>query len=78
MTKPARELLFEGYSDPILKDTEYLPADLMPQKMDKFGYYYSRNGSDWVDGVFNMYTGKHMLSKNNEKLLTAHFFLLFS
>ena len=30
----------------------------IPGIMDKFGFYYGRNGSDWWDGVFNMYTGE--------------------
>jgi len=24
---------------------------------DKFGFFYGRNGSDWWDGIFNMFTG---------------------
>ena len=27
--------------------------------MDKFGFFYNRNGSDWVDGVLNMFTGSY-------------------
>lgn len=58
VSKTARQLLFQGYKDPILTDTAILPSSLVPVKMDKFGYYYPRNGSDWFDGVFNMYTGE--------------------
>lgn len=57
------QLLFDGYPDPILKQTKYLPASMVPVKMDKIGYFYPRNGSDWFDGVFNMHTGEDDLSK---------------
>ena len=36
----------------------------IPGIMDKFGFYYGRNGSDWWDGVFNMFTGKSSLSNH--------------
>ena len=58
VSKTVREFLFDGYKDPILTDTQFLPSALVPVKMDKFGYFYPRNGSDWFDGVFNMYTGR--------------------
>jgi hypothetical protein len=61
--RSARQMLFDGYSDPVLKASEQLPPSIVPQKMDKFGYFYPRNGSDWYDGVFNMYTGADDLSK---------------
>ena len=40
MTKTVRELIFEGYEDPILNDTKFLPSSLVPQKIDRFGYFY--------------------------------------
>ncbi len=60
--KTVRELLFDGYRDPLLdKLPPWVPA---PRDMpDKFAYYYGRNGSDWTDGVFNMFTGETGLSK---------------
>lgn len=63
VAQPVRKLLFEGYKDPILTDTQFLPPSIIPQKMDKFGYFYGRNGSVWYDGVFNMYTGQGNLSQ---------------
>ncbi|TRY75716.1 hypothetical protein TCAL_08673 [Tigriopus californicus] len=63
VTKTVGEILFEGYSDPLLTATAILPDIIMPTKMDKFGFFYGRNGSDWFDGVFNMYTGEQNLSR---------------
>ena len=40
VTKTVRELIFEGYEDPILNDTKFLPSSLVPQKIDRFGYFY--------------------------------------
>ncbi len=58
--KTVREILFDGYVDPVLDKT---PDWLQPNMPKKFGYYYQRNGSDWFDGVFNMYTGEKDLSE---------------
>ncbi len=55
-----QKLLFDGYEDPVLKA---IPKWLVPGTPDRFGYYYQRNGSDWFDGVFNMYTGQSGLEK---------------
>jgi len=33
------------------------------QKMDKFGWFYNRNGTTWSDGVLEMYTGEEDISK---------------
>lgn len=58
-TKTAREFLFEGYSDTLLNLASIVPASVVPVQIpfDKFGWFYSRNGSATYDGVFNMYTG---------------------
>ncbi len=58
--KTAGEILFDGYKDPILDAAEFIHKFNIPIPgiMDRFGFYYGRNGSDWWDGVFNMYTGK--------------------
>ena len=69
VSKTVRELLFQGYKDPILTDTKFLPSSLVPVKMDKFGYFYPRNGSDWFDGVFNMYTGRKNTGHINLSLI---------
>lgn len=63
VTKPVGQILFDGYQDPLLTATAKLPDIIMPTKMDKFGFFYGRNGSDWFDGVFNMYTGQGNLSR---------------
>ena len=57
--KTAGEILFDGYKDPVLNAAEFIHSFNVPIPgiMDKFGFYYGRNGSDWWDGVFNMYTG---------------------
>jgi len=63
ITKTVREIIFEGYHDPlfdeVMKIKDYLPPDTVPEGaiMDKFAFFYGRNGTDWTDGVWNMYTG---------------------
>jgi len=65
VTKSVREILFDGYHDPIFDSLEklihtlpfikkYIPEGSL---MDKFAFFYGRNGTDYVDGVFNMFTG---------------------
>ena len=56
-TRPARELLFEGYSDPLMTMGSLFAKDNgIP--MDKFGWFYKRNGTTWSDGWINMATGQ--------------------
>ncbi|KAF0306156.1 Protein croquemort [Amphibalanus amphitrite] len=58
VTKTARELLFDGYDDPLLEAAavaKYLANISIP--FDRFAWFYSRNGSNYYDGVFNMDTG---------------------
>ncbi|XP_043237513.1 protein croquemort-like [Amphibalanus amphitrite] len=58
ITKTATQLLFDGYDDPLLDAAaviKYLVNITIP--FDKFGWFYSRNGSNYYDGVFNMDTG---------------------
>ena len=68
VTKTAAEILFDGYKDPILDAAEFIQKFNIPIPgiMDKFGFYYGRNGSDWWDGVFNMYTGKYPTIYNSD------------
>ena len=64
VTKKVGELLFEGYSDPIL--TLALKMQELAQvkiPADKFGWFYQRNGSSAFEGVFNMETGAKDISK---------------
>jgi hypothetical protein len=66
--KTAREILFDGYEDPLLNAAEFIHKFNVPIPgiMDKFGFYYGRNGSDWWDGVFNMFTGSNNLHRLGE------------
>ncbi|XP_077284882.1 protein peste-like [Arctopsyche grandis] len=58
VTKTARELLFDGYDDPLLDLAKSLPQkETNAPPVDKFGWFYKRNGSTENDGYFNMATG---------------------
>merc|ERR1719158_1789223 len=65
ITKTVNEILFSGFHDPIFDKLEEL-IKFIPQikKMippgsvtDKFAFFYNRNGTDYIDGVWNMFTG---------------------
>ncbi|KAJ1519336.1 hypothetical protein ONE63_004634 [Megalurothrips usitatus] len=61
--KSVRELLFEGYSDPLLEvAAELKKITNISIPFDKFGWFYSRNMSATYDGIFNMYTGQQNMS----------------
>lgn len=53
----ARELLFEGYEDPILAEGQ----GVMDIPYDKFGWFYNKNDTS-SDGVYQMWTGKEQIS----------------
>jgi len=56
VTRPAREWLFEGFEDPLLTiGSLFKPDSKIP--MDKFGWFYKRNGTTWSDDVIAMKTG---------------------
>lgn len=61
--KSVREIIFDGYEDPLLTWMEKLQDILkllkvpFPPDMDKFAIFYKRNMSTYYDGVFNLYTG---------------------
>ncbi|XP_046415486.1 protein croquemort-like isoform X2 [Neodiprion fabricii] len=57
VTKTARELLFEGYSNAFLDFVHTLDIPGVNIPFEKFGWFYGRNLSDTYDGVFNMHTG---------------------
>ena len=69
VTKTVREIIFDGFHDPVLDNMPGLIAalpfikDMIPEGalMDKFAFYYNRNGSDSTDGVWNMFTGINVL-----------------
>ncbi|BES94273.1 Scavenger receptor [Nesidiocoris tenuis] len=62
MVKTVKELMFEGYSDHILSILKYHP-EYNKKVLDKFGWFYKRNGSDEIDGIFNMDTGANDLTQ---------------
>lgn len=62
VTKTAGELLFDGYSDPLLDLAKELPPGILPP-FDKFAWFYQRNNSDYYDGVFNVFTGADDVGK---------------
>ena len=69
--KAVRDIIFDGYEDPLLKALEDLKKifkDLIPfpAEMDKFAIFYKRNMSTYYDGVFNLYTGGMNLEKANQ------------
>ena len=62
VTHTVGNILFNGFQDPLLNamtDLKAILKEFVPDGafMDKFAFFYARNGTDWVDGVFNMYTG---------------------
>lgn len=57
-THTARELLFEGYDDPILTEGQ----GLIDIPYDKFGWFYGKNDTS-TDGIYEMYTGTTDLSR---------------
>jgi hypothetical protein len=70
VTKSVRAIIFDGYDDPVLRDLEEISASLPfikpfipPGITEKFAFFYKRNGSDFTDGVFNMFTGSKDVSK---------------
>ncbi|KAL1463325.1 hypothetical protein WDU94_015085 [Cyamophila willieti] len=55
-TKTVREFLFDGYESPLINFAKKMPLIKIPY--DKFGWFYTRNGSDTFDGHFNIDTGQ--------------------
>ncbi|XP_075225516.1 protein croquemort-like [Lycorma delicatula] len=65
VTKNVSQLLFEGFTDPILKVIEILKQHKIkvPVDFDKFGWFYKRNMSSIPDGLFTMETGQNNIEK---------------
>ncbi|XP_069695617.1 protein peste-like [Periplaneta americana] len=64
ITKPAKEILFDGYDDPLMKIVNAAPSLLgTTVPGDKMGWYYGRNGSSEMDGVLNLFTAADDISK---------------
>lgn len=73
----AGEILFDGFSDPLLTVGSLFAAPgcilrlckdcknnfLGGIPMDKFGWFYERNGTTWSDGVLTMDTGTDHIAK---------------
>ncbi|XP_039283891.1 protein croquemort isoform X2 [Nilaparvata lugens] len=55
VTKPVRQLLFDGYSDPLVTLGHTFSSANSP--FDRFGWFYKRNGSYSFDGTFTINTG---------------------
>lgn len=62
-TKTVRELLFDGYDDPLLDFLKKLNSSSVKIPFDKFGWFAERNGSKTYDGLFNMHTGEDDIFK---------------
>ena len=73
----AREILFDGFTDPLLTVgslfarpgsnslvmCNFLTFSLGGIPMDKFGWFYGRNGTTWSDGQVTMDTGTDDITK---------------
>ncbi|KAJ3643118.1 hypothetical protein Zmor_025850 [Zophobas morio] len=59
LTRRVGQMLFEGYKDPMITVAKTLPflAGTSLPPWDRFGWFYTRNGSSDYEGVFNMGTG---------------------
>jgi scavenger receptor class B protein 1 len=58
LTRTVSQMLFEGYEDPLINMARSLPflGNSVPG-WDRFGWFYTRNGSTTYEGIFNMGTG---------------------
>uniref|UniRef100_A0A0A1WNN1 Protein croquemort n=1 Tax=Zeugodacus cucurbitae TaxID=28588 RepID=A0A0A1WNN1_ZEUCU len=65
ITRTVDEMLFTGYSDDMLDMARAMPlfGKDVEVPFDKFGWFYTRNGSADLTGVFNVYTGADDISK---------------
>ncbi|KAH8412029.1 hypothetical protein KR222_007038 [Zaprionus bogoriensis] len=65
ITKTIDEMLFTGYNDPMIDVAIAMPlfGDEVKVPFDKFGWFYTRNGSADLTGVFNVYTGADDIRK---------------
>lgn len=69
-TASVKEILFDGFKDPLLDDLEglverlpFIKKFIPPGITDKFAFFYQRNGTDFTDGVWNMFTGESDVAK---------------
>jgi len=59
VTKTAREILFDGYRDPLIDAADFLEkmGIKMPGLMSKFGFYFGKNNTWYSNGIVNVHTG---------------------
>jgi len=58
LNRTVGELLFDGYDDPILEIGASFDDEEGAMPVDKFAYFYKRNGTSWADGTTRMHTGE--------------------
>ncbi|KAK9870107.1 hypothetical protein WA026_006202 [Henosepilachna vigintioctopunctata] len=63
VTHTAREFLFDGYNDTLLNILRKIELKDFNIPYDKFGWFYSRNGSSSYDGNYTMNTGADDIQK---------------
>ncbi|GAB0094338.1 Protein croquemort [Sergentomyia squamirostris] len=63
VTKSVRELLFDGYDDPVLNFVRKLNISSFVIPFTKVGWFVDRNNSATHDGRFNIFTGDDDLRK---------------
>jgi len=66
INKTVGELLFDGYDDPVLEIGSSFDEEEKKIPMEKFGWFYKRNGTTWSDGLLRMHTGKDDINKLGE------------
>jgi len=59
LTKPVREILFDGYTDPILSLGDEISkiGIHLPGLTSRFGLFFGRNNTWYSDGIMNIQTG---------------------
>ena len=64
VTKSAGQILFDGYTDPLLTDAEILEElGINIQGLtSKFGLFFGRNNTWYSSGILNIHTGNKYLS----------------
>jgi len=63
INKTVGELLFDGYDDPVLEIGSSFDEEEKKLPMEKFGWFYKRNGTTWADGLLRMHTGQNDIEK---------------
>jgi len=56
------ELMFDGYEDELIAIGEAYAEEESVIPMDRFGWFYKRNGTSWSDGSLAMHTGEEDIS----------------